>query len=64
MTATGGEWLFSEMRSAADDYRQTPEWLRPVVTVPNEESVRARGTASSLDHKVGFAMQPPSPEPA
>lgn len=34
MTATSGEWLFVELERAAEQYKEMPEWARPVVTVP------------------------------
>lgn len=54
MTASSGDWLFSELERAAEEYESMPEWARPVVTVPYT------GSQQSTDRRIGFAVDEPA----
>lgn len=34
MSLSSGDWLYSELERASEEFRSLPEWSRPVVTVP------------------------------
>ena len=50
MSLSSGDWLYSELERAAEDYQSMPEWTRPVVTAPN---VSAEPTSSA---RIGFQV--------
>lgn len=36
MSLSSGDWLYSELERASEEFRRMPEWSRPVVTAPRQ----------------------------
>lgn len=48
---TNENWLFAELRRAAEESRKMPDWARPVVTAPYSASREAPEIGGTLDTK-------------
>jgi len=50
MSLSSGDWLYTELERAAEEYRSMPEWTKPVVTAPGS------GTSTASPAEIGFQV--------